>query len=255
MPLEIVTIPCLSDNYAYLAHDRATGDTALVDIPEATPILAELSRRGWRLSHVLITHHHPDHVQGLAEVLAHNPAMVIGAAADAHRLPPLDRAVSESDTITIGSDTGHVIDVSGHTLGHIAFHFPASHVCFTADSLMALGCGRLFEGTPDQMWANLSKLAALPPETLICSGHEYTQANAQFALTVDPGNSALMSRAERVAAARAKGLPTVPSLLSLELETNPFLRAASPGVQAAVGMVGADPVAVFAEVRRRKDSF
>ena len=255
MPLEIVTIPCLKDNYAFLAHDRATGQTAVVDVPEAAPISAALAQRGWTLSHVLLTHHHWDHVDGLAALLAEHPATVIGAAADAHRLPPLDVQVSEGDTITIGSDEGVVIDVSGHTLGHVAFHFPDSAVVFTADSLMAMGCGRLFEGTPAQMYASLAKLAALPPETLVCSGHEYTASNAKFALTIEPGNAALISRIEKIETARAQGRPTVPSLLSTERATNPFLRSDSPEIQASVGLSGADPVAVFTEVRRRKDSF
>ena len=255
MPLEIVTIPCLKDNYAFLAHDKATGQTAVVDVPEAAPIIAALKQRGWTLSHVLLTHHHWDHVDGLAALLADHPATVIGAAADAHRLPPLDIAVAEGDTITIGSDTGTVMDVSGHTLGHVAFHFPASSVVFTADSLMAMGCGRLFEGTPAQMYASLAKLAALPPETLVCSGHEYTASNAKFALTIEPGNVALISRVEKIEAARAQGRPTVPSLLSTERATNPFLRSDSPEIQANVGLSGADPVTVFTEVRRRKDSF
>ncbi|MDG1127515.1 MAG: hydroxyacylglutathione hydrolase [Paracoccaceae bacterium] len=255
MPLEIVTIPCLKDNYAFLAHDKATGQTAVVDVPEAAPIIAALKQRGWTLSHVLLTHHHWDHVDGLAALLADHPATVIGAAADAHRLPPLDIAVAEGDTITIGSDTGTVMDVSGHTLGHVAFHFPASSVVFTADSLMAMGCGRLFEGTPAQMYASLAKLAALPPETLVCSGHEYTASNAKFALTIEPGNVALISRVEKIETARAQGRPTVPSLLSTERATNPFLRSDSPEIQANVGLSGADPVTVFTEVRRRKDSF
>ncbi|MDX5384132.1 MAG: hydroxyacylglutathione hydrolase [Rhodobacterales bacterium] len=255
MPLEIVTIPCLKDNYAFLAHDKATGQTAVVDVPEAAPIVAALKQRGWTLSHVLLTHHHWDHVDGLAALLADHPATVIGAAADAHRLPPLDIAVREGDRITIGSDTGRVIDVSGHTLGHIAFHFPDSAVVFTADSLMALGCGRLFEGTPAQMYESLSKLAALPPETLVCSGHEYTASNAKFALTIEPGNAALISRVEKIETARAQGRPTVPSLLSTERATNPFLRSDSPEIQANLGLSGADPVTVFTEVRRRKDSF
>ena len=255
MPLEIVTIPCLKANYAFLAHDKATGQTAVVDVPEAAPIIAALKQRGWTLSHVLLTHHHWDHVDGLAALLADHPATVIGAAADAHRLPPLDIAVAEGDRVTIGSDTGTVIDVSGHTLGHVAFHFPASSVVFTADSLMAMGCGRLFEGTPAQMHASLSKLAALPPETLVCSGHEYTASNAKFALTIEPGNTALISRVEKIETARAQGRPTVPSLLSTERATNPFLRSDSPEIQANLGLSGADPVTVFTEVRRRKDSF
>jgi len=250
-----VTIPCLKDNYAFLAHDRATGQTAVVDVPEAAPIAAALRVRRWRLSHVILTHHHWDHVDGLAALLAEHPATVIGAAADAHRLPPLDVAVAEGDRIVIGSDEGRVIDVSGHTLGHIAIHFPASAVVFTADSLMALGCGRLFEGTPAQMYASLAKLAALPDDTLVCSGHEYTASNAKFAATIEPENAALISRIEKIETARAQGRPTVPSLLSTERATNPFLRADSPEIQANLGLTGADPVTVFTEVRRRKDSF
>ncbi|SFO23796.1 hydroxyacylglutathione hydrolase [Roseovarius lutimaris] len=255
MTLHILTIPCLSDNYAYLAHDPATGDTMAVDIPEAAPILAALADTGWGLNHVLLTHHHADHTQGLDELLATAPAKVIGAAADAHRLPPLDMAVSEGDTITIGGETGHVIDVSGHTVGHIAVHFPDSAVVFTADSLMALGCGRVFEGTMPQMYQSLCKLAALPPQTTVCSGHEYTQANAKFALSVDPDNPALISRAKAIDAARAAGQPTVPSTLAEELATNPFLRATDPGIQANLGMTGQDPARVFAEIRARKDRF
>lgn len=255
MTLQVETIPCLDDNYAYLAHDFGTGETAVVDVPEAAPILAALDARGWRATQVLLTHHHADHVQGLDELLASHDARVTGAAADARRLPPLDLAVGEGDSVAIGAEAGTVIEVPGHTLGHIAFHFPQSGVAFTADSLMALGCGRVFEGTMAQMWQSLQKLAALPPETLICSGHEYTMANARFALTIDPGNAALISRAEAVEAACADGQPTVPSTLSEELATNPFLRAADPDVQANLGMSGADPAEVFAEIRSRKDRF
>lgn len=255
MTLQIETIPCLSDNYAYLAHDPATGETAVVDVPEAAPILNALAEKGWRATQVLITHHHADHVQGLSDLLAQHDAKVVGHAADAARLPPLDLSVSEGDTVSIGGETGHVMDVSGHTVGHIAFHFPQSAVVFTADSLMALGCGRVFEGTMPQMWDSLSKLAALPPETTVCSGHEYTAANARFALTIDPDNPDLISRVEAVDAARAQGRPTVPSRLSEELATNPFLRAADPGIQAHLGMTGADAVTVFAEIRTRKDNF
>lgn len=256
MPLQIITVPCLSDNYAFLAHDATTGQTALVDIPEAAPILAALENQGWTLTHVLITHHHADHVQGLDEVLAAYPDVtVVGAKADAGRLPKLDVAVAEGDTVTIGGSTGTVIDVSGHTVGHIAYHFPDSNAVFTADSLMALGCGRVFEGTMPMMWGSLAKLAALPDWTIVYSGHEYTEANGRFALTVDPDNKALHVRMDEIRAARAKGEPTVPSELSLEKATNPFLRAALPEMGAQLGMEGADPADVFAEIRRRKDSF
>lgn len=255
MPLELVTIPCLADNYAFLIHDAETGQTAVIDVPEAAPISAELTARGWKLSHVLLTHHHWDHVDGLTELLSAHPAQVIGAEADAHRLPPLDVSVADGDTCRIGGETCKVLDVSGHTLGHVAFHFPVSKLVFTADSLMALGCGRLFEGSPEQMFASLSKLAALPADTTVCSGHEYTASNGKFALTVDPENPALAARVQDIAKARAEGRPTVPSLLSVELATNPFLRGHTESVQKAVDMIGADPAKVFAEVRRRKDNF
>ncbi|MGR3635884.1 MAG: hydroxyacylglutathione hydrolase [Shimia sp.] len=255
MPLQIVTVPCLSDNYAFLIHDDKSGDTALVDAPEPGPILEALSDRGWSLSHVLLTHHHWDHVDGLADVLAKHPAKVVGATADAGRLPPLDISLSEGDSITIGGETAQIIDVSGHTVGHIAFYFPTTGAVFTADSLMALGCGRLFEGPPAVMFDSLTKLAALPPETIVCSGHEYTESNARFAVTVDPDNPALKMRIDKIRSDREKNIPTVPSLLSDELATNPFLRGHDPAVQAAAGMQGAAPAEVFAEIRRRKDSF
>ena len=255
MPLEIVTIPCLSDNYAFLAHDAEGGNTALIDAPEAGPILAELKKRGWTLSHVLLTHHHFDHVDGLPAILEKHPAKVIGAAADAHRLPPLDQQVNDGENFEIAGEPVQVMDVSGHTLGHVAYYMPQSAAVFTADSLMALGCGRLFEGTPEQMWRSLSKLAALPDDTLVCSGHEYTQSNAKFAVTVDPNNAALQQRVVDIDRARAAGLPTVPSTMGLEKATNPFLRAEDPAILAHLGMEGADPVAVFAEIRGRKDNF
>jgi hydroxyacylglutathione hydrolase len=255
MTLQIVTIPCLADNYAFLAHDPATGDTAVIDVPEAGPILAALKEKGWTLTDVLLTHHHGDHVDGLPELLTNAAARVAGAAADAHRLPALDIALKTGDTVRIGEEEGEVIDVSGHTVGHVAFHFPQSRIAFTADSLMALGCGRVFEGSMAQMHDSLGRLAALPPDTTICSGHEYTLKNAKFALTVDPDNPKLKSRIAEVERLRSAGEPTVPSTLDDELATNPFLRADDPDIQATLGMVGADPAEVFAEIRARKDRF
>ncbi|RYH99883.1 MAG: hydroxyacylglutathione hydrolase, partial [Acetobacteraceae bacterium] len=193
MPLQLVTIPCLADNYAYLIHDEASGETAVIDVPEVAPILAALEARHWQLSDILITHHHDDHIQGVEALRAATAAMVVGAAADAHRLPHLDLPLDENGSFTIGAESARVIEVPGHTVGHIAFHFPDSGLAFTADSLMAGGCGRLFEGTPRQMHASLAKLAALPPDTLICSGHEYTTANLRFAATLEPGNPQLTS--------------------------------------------------------------
>ncbi|MDH3264418.1 MAG: hydroxyacylglutathione hydrolase [Paracoccaceae bacterium] len=255
MAMEIVTIPCLKDNYAFLLHDTATGATAVVDVPDETPVEAELARRGWALTDILLTHHHADHIDGVDALREATGAKVSGAAADARRLPRLDRAVAEGDTFTLGSAEVRVLDVSGHTVGHIAFHVPAANAVFTADSLMALGCGRVFEGTAPQMWQSLSKLAALPPGTRVCSGHEYTEANARFALTIEPANPDLVARAEHVRAARARGEPTVPSTLAEELATNPFLRARLPAVKAAIGMPGAPDAEAFAEIRRRKDRF
>lgn len=255
MPFDLVTIPCLSDNYAFLLRDGETGEVAVVDVPEAGPIKAALAERGWTLSQVWLTHHHWDHVDGLADLLASHPAKVVGAQADAQRLPNLDRQVSDGDRFSLGDLEVQVMDVSGHTVGHIAFYVPAAKAAFTADSLMALGCGRLFEGTPAQMWASMQKLMALPTDTTICSGHEYTASNAKFALTVDPENPALISRSEDITEARAKGEPTVPSLLSLELETNPFLRPHDPGIRATLGMQNATDTDVFTEIRARKDKF
>ncbi len=255
MPLDLVTVPCLSDNYAFLVHDAESGQTALVDAPEALPILTELDRLGWTLSHILLTHHHHDHIQAVTELRDATEAMVIGAAADAHRLPPLDQQVSEGMTLAIGAASVKVIDVPGHTVGHIAFHIPSAKLAFTADCLMAAGCGRLFEGTPTQMWSSLSKLAALPADTRICSGHEYTTSNIRFALSLDPDNPALILRSQQVATARQMNQPTVPSLLSDEMQTNPFLRAHLAEMKALVGMTDATDVECFAEIRRRKDRF
>lgn len=255
MPLTIVTIPCLKDNYAFLVHDSTTGATAVVDVPEAAPILKALQDRGWHASHILITHHHGDHIDGVETLAAATGAQVIGAAADAHRLPPLDKAVQPGDVLHVGASEAQVMDVSGHTVGHIAFFFPAGPAVFTGDSLMALGCGRLFEGTPAQMWTSLSALAALPPETIVCSGHEYTAPNGRFALTIEPENPDLQVRVARIAAARSAGEPTVPSILAEELATNPFLRAYLPSVKAAIGLPEATDAESFAEIRSRKDRF
>ncbi|MGI9391293.1 MAG: hydroxyacylglutathione hydrolase [Boseongicola sp.] len=253
MTFKLLTIPCLSDNYAFLLHGN--GKTALVDAPEAAPVANALAANGWDLDEIWLTHHHHDHTGAVKELRTDSGAIVRGAKADLRRLPALDSELVDGEVFQFAGSDVHVLDVSGHTVGHIAFHVPEAKAVFTADSLMALGCGRLFEGSAEQMWASLSKLAALPPDTQVCSGHEYTSANANFALTIEPGNAALQERAEFIAEARATGRPTVPSMLSTELETNPFLRAGLQSVKDTLNMSDKSDVAVFAEIRRRKDSF
>lgn len=256
MPMELVTIPCRTDNYAFLLHDSDSGKTALIDAPEAKPILDALSQRGWTLDDVWLTHHHDDHVEGLPDLIINHPELkVTGGASDANRLPPLDHAVKDGDVFEFAGHRVEVMDASGHTVGHIAFHVPDAQAAFTGDSLMALGCGRLFEGSAEMMWHSLERLMALPDETRICSGHEYTQANARFAKTVDPDNPDLAARSDSIDAARAEGRPTVPSRLAEEKATNPFLRANLPQLKAHLGMPDQPDHKVFAEIRARKDAF
>ena len=255
MSLEILTLPCLEDNYAFILRCTDTGETALVDAPESAPILAALDAKGWPLHKILITHHHSDHIDGVEAIRGATGAMVYGGAADAHRLPPLDYGLAEGDSVTVGAHKGEVIDVSGHTIGHIAFLFKQAKAAFSADSLMALGCGRVFEGTQAQQWVTLKKFMELPADTMIYSGHEYTAANGAFAVTIEPDNADLQARVKDIAEARGRGEATVPSLLSLELATNPFLRAGVAGVKANMGMASASDSDVFCAIRTRKDDF
>jgi hydroxyacylglutathione hydrolase len=227
MTLTVTPIPLFKDNYAWLLRDSGSGATAVVDPADAGPVEAAIEAAGGRLDLILLTHHHADHVGGTDAVRARYGAQVVGAAADAHRLPKLDRAVREGDTVGLGGAVGTVIDTPGHTLGHIAFHFPDGHALFCGDTLFSLGCGRLLEGTAAQMFASLKKLAALPPDTLVYCGHEYTESNARFAVTAEPDNAALQARAAEVGRLRAAGRSTVPSLLAVELAANPFMRAAT----------------------------
>lgn len=256
MALEVAQFICLNDNFGLLVHEPELGATASVDAPDGEAIANEAERRGWPLTHLLLTHHHADHVQGAQTLKARFPRMkVIGAAKDAYRLPPLDRAVSEGDIVDVGEARARVIETPGHTLGHIAYHFDDDDILFVGDTLFSLGCGRVFEGTMERMRLTLETLADLPGETLVYCGHEYTQANAKFALTVDPENSVLLERAQTVADLRKQGKFTLPTTIALENATNPFLRVEDPGVTAAMGMQGADASAVFAAMRERKNNF
>jgi len=252
--LEIRQLKALRDNYVYLLRDPETAATGAVDPSEPGPVFAALAQTGWRLTHVLNTHHHPDHTGGNLALKEKTGCTIVGPRADRARIPGIDIDVADGEDYAFGKQVARVFDVPGHTRGHIAFWFGGSRALFCGDTLFTLGCGRLFEGTPQQMWHSLSKLKVLPPETRVYCGHEYTQANARFALTVEPRNEALVARSRRIDELRQRDLPTVPATLGEELATNPFLRADQPALQAAMGASG-DPVATFAEIRRRKDVF
>jgi hydroxyacylglutathione hydrolase len=247
MALTVHQFPCLSDNYGFLARDEATGKVATIDTPDADAILAQLAKLGWSLDLILNTHWHPDHAGG-NEALKKTTGATITGPAEVTRIAPLDRVVRGGDVVMLGETRFAVIDVGGHTLGHIAYHDAADHIAFVGDTLFALGCGRLFEGTPEQMWDSLARVADLPDDTTVYCAHEYTASNARFALSVDD-DPALQARAEAVFAARARGEPTVPTTIAAEKATNPFLRAPllRPGA--------ASPALAFAEIRAAKDSF
>ena len=255
--LEIHQFPCLSDNYGYLLHDPESGETACIDTPDAEAYLREAGHKGWQITQVWNTHWHPDHAGGNAAIKAASGCTVTGPA-EVERIAPLDRIVAHGDTLTLGACTVQVIDVSGHTNGHVAYYLPDAAIAFVGDAVFALGCGRMFEGQPDQFWASLTRIKALPPATLLYCAHEYTQSNARFALHADPDNAELQSYVARIERTRADGLPTVPTPLSRELATNPFLRADDPALQARWanhgGKVG-DAVATFAALRAAKDAF
>lgn len=253
--LEIEILPAMSDNYIYLMREPASGTTAVVDPGVAAPVLEALGRAGAgrRLDLILLTHHHGDHVGGVAELKAAFGAAVVGSRADAARIDGLDRMVGEGDRLDLAGHPVEVLETPGHTGGHISYVLPEDEALFCGDTLFALGCGRLFEGDAPTMWRSLQKLAALPDATRVYCGHEYTLSNARFALTVDPDNGALQARAAEVERLREAGRPTIPSTIGLEKATNPFLRAADPAIRARLGLASAPDAAVFGEIRRRKD--
>lgn len=255
MALEIVQVPVLADNYVYLIHDSLSGLTAVVDPAVAKAPLKAAGMRGWAITHILNTHHHPDHVGGNLEIKAATGCTIVGPAYDKDRIPGIDIEVSEEEPYRFGETEAEIFFIPGHTRGHIAYWFKDDNALFVGDTLFALGCGRLFEGTAEQMWHSLSKFRAVPDDTLVYCAHEYTQANAKFALTVETDNAALKARAREIDAMRAADRPTVPSTMGVERETNPFLRADLDSMRRAVGMEGAAPAEVFGEIRSRKDNF
>jgi hydroxyacylglutathione hydrolase len=252
---EIHLVSCLKDNYAYILHEPRTKAVAVVDPSEAAPVMDALRARSLSLTHILNTHHHFDHTGGNLELKERTGAKIIGPRADADRIPGIDIQVGNGDLVAIGTAIARIFDIPAHTRGHIAFWFEEAKAVFTGDTMFAMGCGRLFEGTPAQMWASLSTLARLPADTRVYCGHEYTQSNGRFALTLEPGNADLVARMKQVDELRNQGLPTIPSTIGLELKTNPFLRPDSPELRQAMSMETANVIDVFAETRRRKDVF
>jgi hydroxyacylglutathione hydrolase len=253
MAAEIRTFTCLNDNFGYLIHDVETKATASIDAPEAGPILKALEREGWQLTDILITHHHGDHVGGVAELKQKYNCRVVAPHDKTIKIADVDLRVANAEIVKVGSLLGRVLETPGHTLDHISYVFDTEKALFAADTLFSIGCGRVFEGTYPMMWDSLLKLRALPDDFNLYCGHEYTASNVKFALAVDPDNAALQARAAEVAKLRAENKPTIPSLLGDEKRANVFLRADEPSVAARLHMKGADAAAVFGELRERKN--
>lgn len=253
--LNILLLPALTDNFIYLLHEPTSGETAAVDPAEPGPVLDALQHNGWRLNYIFNTHHHGDHVGANLQLKQLTACKIVGSQTDRKRIPGIDLGVNDGDRIQLGNQIFQIIDTSGHTLGHIAYYSADSQALFCGDTLFSLGCGRLFEGSAEQMWDSLQKLKALPPETEVYCAHEYTAANCRFALSVEPDNPKLQQRAAEVAELRRKNLPTLPSTIGQELATNPFLREQSPDIRKTLGMAAQSDVAVFAKLRLLKDQF
>jgi hydroxyacylglutathione hydrolase len=251
--LQIHQFPCLSDNFGVLIRDADAGVTASIDAPDATAVARELKEKGWTLTHILTTHHHLDHTAGNAALKTETGCTIIGPRNEAAKIPGIDRQVGEGDTFAFGSRQVQVLETPGHTAGHITYVFPSDKVAFVGDTLFAIGCGRVIEGNAQMMWQSLQKLMALPRDTAVYCGHEYTQANAKFALTIEPENAALVKRATEVDAMRTAGKATLPTTIGLELETNPFLRPHVPAIQKRLDMEGWPEWEIFGEIRERKN--
>jgi hydroxyacylglutathione hydrolase len=255
MALIVEQFMCRTDNFGVLIHDTETGLTAAIDAPEEAPIRAALARRGWTLDEIIVTHHHGDHTEAILPLKADFSAIVTAPEAEAAKIPGVDKTVKEGDTVRLGAVSINVIETPGHTLGHVSYLVPSEKLAFVGDTLFSIGCGRIIEGTPPMMWNSLKRLAQLPRDTAIYCGHEYTEANIRFALTIEPNNIDLQGRAEEARRQRAEGRATLPVLIGDELAANPFLRADHPRLRRAVGMQDAPAEAVFAEIRKRKDNF
>lgn len=253
--LAITTIPVLSDNYIYLVHDSLSGETAAIDPALAQPVIMKLQENNWQLTYIFNTHHHFDHVGGNLELKQKTGCTIIASDYDRNRIPAINVTVQEGDTVNIGAHQAKIIFTPGHTLGHIVYHFERDKILFCGDTLFAMGCGRLFEGTAEQMWQSLQKLKALPPETQIYCTHEYTQNNGRFALTLEPENQRLQQRMQSVNKLRQHNQSTLPTTIAEELATNPFIREDSLAIKQTLGMATSGPSEIFAEIRRMKDRF
>jgi hydroxyacylglutathione hydrolase len=255
MPAQTYLFPCLKDNFGVLLHDPASSATASIDVPEAAPVEAALQKTGWKLTDILVTHHHADHTQGIGEIKARHQCRVVAPRAEAQRIAHVDETVGEGDTVKVGGLAARVIETPGHTAGHISYFLPADELAFVGDTLFSIGCGRVIEGNPEMMWNSLLKLRALPDDTQFFCGHEYTDANIRFAKTIEPHNKALAARADEVKRQLAAGKATIPATIGAEKAENPFLRADDAEVAKSLGLSGKPAWQVFAEIRERKNKF